>query len=192
MQCHLNIASEIFSGLDPVKHVCRTTARTGKKRVVREVGKLLREHLSFSLDKVFTSDEQTPVLPDSDAIPDIWVAKLSKNPVVSRSVIEPCLVIEIQPSTHKVATFLNRIRGYRAIESLREILVIDQSNRLIEVYRRNSSGSWIVEDTGMQSSIYLETIYLEVPVEMFWLSGKSVQSILRPCREMASFEGMKS
>lgn len=193
MQFNLNLADENRPDVLPVRTLFKSTERTSRQRIVRELGKLLREHLSFSLDRVFTSEEQTPVIPAStDLVPDIWVAKLSRNPVRTRSVIEPSLVIEVQPSEYKVPSFLTRIRDYRAIESLHELLVIDPTSQLIELYRRRVSETWVVEDICMSTSIYLESICLDVPVEMFWQSEKSKPILRHPCGGLPSLDWMQS
>lgn len=140
-----------------------------RQRMILQLGQMLKDHLSFSLEKVFTLPEKAPVIADMpDFVPDIWVATLSRDPVRTRKIIEPSLIIEIRSGANKTASFIGRMRHYRAIDSLREILVIDPNERAFEIYRRASSVSWNVEDGNPTSHIYLQTVDFEFPGHRIW------------------------
>ena len=75
-----------------------------RQRMILQLEKMLKDHLSFSLENVFTLPERVPVIADKpDFVPDIWVATLSRDPVRTRKIVEPGLIIEVQASANKTA-----------------------------------------------------------------------------------------
>lgn len=175
--------------LSPSHGVPSASARAPRgvrHRIILRLGQMLKDHLSFSLEKVFTFPENIPVIADEpDLVPDIWVTTLSRDPVRTRTIVEPGLIIEVQSSTNKMAPFAGRIRRYRAVDSVREILVIDSAGRSFEIYRRTSPMSWIVEDRDATSRIYLQTVDFEFAGDRLWSLRKATSTVTYPTGERA-------
>lgn len=143
--------------------------RSVQASVLEHIRRVLESHLAFSLERVFTReagktlDERMGML-----VPDIWVATLSINPVKTRTVVEPSLVIEIQPPATGAAKFLARTRAYRTIEAVREVVIVVPVERSIEVFRRRAKGRWSLESYSGDEHFELSTIGLMTSVEKFF------------------------
>lgn len=143
-----------------------------RAKVIQRLEAELRQHLSFSLEQVHTSSQQHPIECDGVLLlPDLWVATLAKNPVRSRTLVEPGLIV------HVFAAFNTReraalLRAYRGAYGAREILAIDIHSRSVEIFRRDSDGGkgWLVQDYAGCFETELETIQFNLSSETIWPS----------------------
>lgn len=179
MQSHMLLPTAVSMATNHAAPRASTEVPRGvRQRIIQRLGEMLKDHLSFSLEKVFAFPEKIPVVDDKpDLAPDIWVATLSRDPVRTRTIVEPGLIIEVQSSANKTAMFVGRIRRYRAVNSVREILVIDPTNKSFEIYRRTSPTSWGVEDFNATSRIHLRTVDFEFAGDRLWPHRKAVKNV---------------
>lgn len=97
--------------------------------------------------KVFQSDLKVRVLATGRATyPDVSMVcgplELDAADRYQKTITNPTLLVEVlSPSTEDVDRISKR-RDYQIIPSLREYVLVSQHEPRVEVYRRQSSGSW--------------------------------------------------
>jgi Uma2 family endonuclease len=93
--------------------------------------------------------------------PDLSVASEEPQFVDSQvdTLINPTLLVEVlSPSTEDYYRG-KKTKLYRAIPSLQELLLVAQDSYEVELYRRQTDGSWsLIEAKGLESAITLTSI----------------------------------
>lgn len=98
--------------------------------------------------------------------PDVVVAcdPGDDDPYVSHA---PTVVVEVlSPSTEATDRRYKR-PDYQKIPSVREILLVAQDERLVELYRRTDEG-WLVEIVRDQGAVTLESLGIEVTLDALY------------------------
>ena len=128
----------------------------------------LKDQLSGRPCEVYFCEMRVKVpATESYAYPD--VAALCGEPVFedakSDTLINPQLLIEILSESTEHHDRGRKLRHYRSIESLREYLLVSQTECRVERYVRQSSGEWVYSDvTSPESLIDLASIACQLPV----------------------------
>lgn len=76
---------------------------------------------------------------------------------------DPVLIVEVLSDSTEAVDRREKRTNYQKIPSLREIVLVSQSERLVEVYRRDGAG-WIV-DMVREGPVMLASLDLAVPLE---------------------------
>jgi Uma2 family endonuclease len=81
------------------------------------------------------------------------------------TLLNPTVLIEVlSPSTEKRDRDF-KLRHYRKIESLHEYVLVSQSEPLVQSYRRQPSGDWLLSEwEGLDGCCKIESIGAEVPL----------------------------
>ncbi len=132
-----NIHGELRNGLRGMKDNCRA--------MTSEI-------------KVHVQSENSFVYPDAMVIcGDILTSEQNKN-----AVINPLIVVEVLSKSTSSYDRGDKFYLYRQIESLQEYILIEQEKALVEIYRRES-GLWkITRIKGLENSITLPSIDLQI------------------------------
>ena len=103
---------------------------------------------------------------DTYYIADLAVTCAPREPG-RRMVVEPVLVVEVlSPSTSQVDRW-RKVADYRALPSVREILVIFSDERRVELQRRGADG-WRVEDLIGQAALALNCCASPIPLDALY------------------------
>lgn len=77
----------------------------------------------------------------------------------------PCLIVEVlSPSTEAVDRG-KKFTYYRRFTTLREYLLIQPEQPIVEVFARNEIGKWVLTEYGMEDVIDLESIGCSIAVK---------------------------
>jgi Uma2 family endonuclease len=98
---------------------------------------------------------------DSYYVPDIAVT-CEPNEPGRQAMVDPILIVEIlSPSTERTDRRL-KLAAYQAIESVREIMLIDADSHHAELYRRENDhwGFQIVR--GAEATLFVNTVDLRI------------------------------
>lgn len=140
-------------------------------RIERALETALRNHLAWSLERVFARHEGYPLSMDQTTLrPSLWVAGLATNPTITRTVIEPTVAIEVVggfPSDWK-----SDVNGYLTVDSLQELLLVNSRARRIDVFRRSKGIAWQTKSYGRGSIVPIETVGLNLDMAHLWRSAK--------------------
>lgn len=110
------------------------------QRIVKILEQKLKKHLSWSLDQVRTRGDAQPSLSDSNSvIPDIWVEKLSTNPMQTKQVFETVLVVAVIDHLAEKDK-QHALKACLEIEGLQELVLINMKESTLELLSRNEEG----------------------------------------------------
>jgi Uma2 family endonuclease len=85
---------------------------------------------------------------------------------LSDTLTNPQLIIEVLSDSTEAYDRGKKFALYRQIESLKEYVLVSQSNKKIEKFEKNDTGFWTLSETNSDSDIlYLSTIGSELSVE---------------------------
>jgi Uma2 family endonuclease len=164
---HEYIDGQIFT-------LVRTTLR--HDLITNNLISILHSHLKGGRCRVFSSNVKLRI----DAInrfyyPDLLVSCVPVD-VTSVYVKTPVLVVEVlSPSTAAIDK-REKLVAYRQVESLQEYVIVHQSKRRVEIYRKSTDGHWLTAEQivekgllalnslpGASLSIDLDDIYDGIP-----------------------------
>jgi Uma2 family endonuclease len=131
-------------------------------RINTQLAFLIEQHLRGKKCEAFSSNMR--VLAVSSGLytyPDLAVA--SEEPQFTDPHIDtltnPTLLAEILSPTTEAYDRGQKAKLYRAMPSLRELLLISQERYDVELHRRQADGGWVLIDAGgLDASIALESI----------------------------------
>jgi Uma2 family endonuclease len=82
------------------------------------------------------------------------------------TITNPILIVEVLSDNTEAKDRGEKMLAYRTLESLREYVLVSQSNAVVEQYIKNSEGNWIHKATiGSQSKVNFESIEVELAIE---------------------------
>jgi Uma2 family endonuclease len=132
------------------------------------VSSLLHVALRERPCRVHSSDLRIHVLDTGlETYPDVTVicGKAELDPEDAHAVTNPVLLVEItSPSTEEYDRG-EKLRHYKQIASLRELVLVSHREKLVEVYRRGEDGSWSRHEAGPGRTLRLESIDCELPTD---------------------------
>lgn len=151
----------------PVPDIGRSPRRSS---MIKRLGAAFKAHLSFSLEQVHTSDRPRPIDIEGRLwCPDLWVATLAKDPVKSRVIVEPGLIVQVFSATN-FRDRARQLKAYRRAVGVREILAIDIPTRSVELFQRSEADdpAWSVTDQAECFEVELKTIQFPLSSELLW------------------------
>ena len=118
-------------------------------RLAMTIGHLLGNQLAGKRCAVYSSDLRVRALATGLATyPDLTVVcgKLETDPADPDSATNPTVIFEVLSPTSEKHDREAKFAHYRQIPSLRAYVLVSQDERLIEVFTRNTNGSWTLRD----------------------------------------------
>lgn len=149
---------EIISGLVyPLPRPSRA-----HESVCAHIEKVLREHLVCSMEQVFTLADRRPLCTDDSTLyPDFWISTLSRDPVADRRVAFPSVVIDVLSPAREKVDRADKLRAYRSIASVRELIVVDAKRRRCERYARTGETKWDFSEASCGDCVRIDAIDFE-------------------------------
>lgn len=122
----------------------------------------LDNHLVDAECEPFISDVKVYVSETLFYYPDVVVACDDLDPYYTR---EPILIVEVtSPTTERIDRH-EKLPAYKGIKSVREILLVAQDRVQIEIYRRQTDGTWQTELlTDLNGELQLQSVGLTLQV----------------------------
>jgi Uma2 family endonuclease len=121
----------------------------------------LRVQLKGRPCRVFTSDLRVKVPTTGlTTYPDATVicGEIQRDPSASDVVVNPTLVVEVTSDSTETYDRGEKFEHFQAIPSLTEYVLVSHRERLIEVYRRSSDGTWSRSEARTGSRAQLASI----------------------------------
>jgi Uma2 family endonuclease len=133
-------------------------------RIALNIASFLRLNLRGSGCKTFIADMKVKIAvakntSDIFYYPDVMV---TCDPQDTEKYYKksPCLIVEVlSPSTQELDRREKRL-NYQSLASLREYVLVSQTEKKVEVYRRLETGKWSVESFGKDDSLELKSVGL--------------------------------
>ena len=79
--------------------------------------------------------------------------------------LNPTLVMEVLSDSTERFDRGQKLAGYRSIDSVRQIVLVAQHERRVEVYTRGSGGRWILDDVTGDGIANLEAVGCELALD---------------------------
>ncbi|MBP0015766.1 MAG: Uma2 family endonuclease [Roseofilum sp. SBFL] len=133
-------------------------------RIAGNIYTRLLSHLRGSGCKTFMSDMKVnmPMARDTAELfyyPDVMVT-CDPQDTERYYKTRPCLIVEVlSPSTQSLDRREKRL-NYQSLPSLREYILVSQTQMKVEVYRRNTDGTWSLEILESDDSLELNSVDL--------------------------------
>ncbi|CAO3399343.1 Uma2 family endonuclease [Azospirillum palustre] len=132
-------------------------------RIVARLGYAIRQAALRRGCDAFTNDVKVRVeAANAYYYPDI-VATCAGGDDDPYVVKDPVLVVEVLSDSTEAIDRREKRTNYQKIPSLREIVLVSQSERLVEVYRRDGAG-WTV-DVVREGAVMLAALDLSLPLD---------------------------
>ena len=134
-------------------------------RVSLNASKLLDTALADRSCEVYIADVKVQVQPKCKYFyPDVVVTCDQRDRNEAQVVAFPCLLIEVlSPSTEAFDRGF-KFSQYRKFETLREYVLVQVEQPIVEVFQRNEQGQWVFFEYGLSDRLFLKSINVEIAV----------------------------
>lgn len=138
-------------------------------RISLNVGRLLGNQLLGKRCCAFSSDLKIRVLATGlGTYPDLSVVcgHLEHDPESDTAITNPTVLVEVLSDSTEAYDRGEKFAHYRRIPSLREYVLVGQKTPLIEVFRKNEAGLWVlVAEAGAGEAAALESVGCTLAVD---------------------------
>jgi Uma2 family endonuclease len=120
---------------------------------------MLRNHVRGSGCRVYTTDTKIHIESvESYYYPDIAVSCEQRDREFKDFLRYPCLILEVLSETTEAFDRGDKFEDYRHLESLQEYVLVSQTRKRVECFRRNSEGQWVLYSYGEADEIHLASV----------------------------------
>lgn len=125
----------------------------------------LRAHLRGTPCRTYIADMKLRVAAaDAYFYPDVFVTCSAADAQQPLAKAEPVLVAEVLSPSTEAFDRGGKFAAYRSLPSLQEYLLIDPDRRSVEVYRRDTSGHWVLYPYSGDEVLELGSVHLSLPL----------------------------
>ncbi len=140
-----------------------TGARDAHNTIALNVASQLRAALRGTPCRAFIADMKLRVdAADAVFYPDLMVTcdPRDRGAEADTAKHHPILLVEVLSDSTAAYDRGLKFERYRLIESLREVLLIEQDRRHIDLFRREADGRWVLESFGPEGGLALASLDL--------------------------------
>jgi Uma2 family endonuclease len=161
--------------LQPGKNeFCRTetfamvggTAR--HNRVILNLASHIGQHLDSTGCQVFAQNMKVQIADEAILYPDVLVTCGKPDAGDEQTITDPKLIIEVLSPSTKGYDKREKFILYRALESLRQYVLIDPAKRQIEVFTLADAGAWLLTDQTKAQELTLTSIDCKIPMSLLF------------------------
>lgn len=134
-------------------------------KVSLKVARSLSDQLEGSPCEVYTESLKVQVAKDTIFYPDVFVTCDPTDLQTDMIFTAPTVIVEVLSESTQAYDRGLKFAAYRQIAALKEYLLIDPDNRVVELYRRGAEGLFTLHDFTGQSQISLTSIGCELTAE---------------------------
>ena len=136
--------------------------------IALNVASLLRAQLQGHC-KVRNSDAKVGITEDGPFVyPDVAVSYDERDRTAQKFSRYPCLIVEVVSPGIEAYDRGGKFTLYRRLDSLKEYVLIGSEAKTVEVFRRNSDGSWAFIPYGVGETIELASLGIRIPMEAIY------------------------
>lgn len=135
--------------------------------LARELGNAL----SNKPCRVFSADARVRIeATETSTYPDLSVVcgELLRAPGDLHSLLNPLVLCEVLSDSTEAYDRGAKASHYRHIPSLREYVLVSQSEQRVEVQRRNAAGTWEIHEFGLTDDVALESLGVKFSVSSLY------------------------
>jgi Uma2 family endonuclease len=118
---------------------------------------------------VRNSDARVGITEDGPFVyPDVSVSCDQRDRTAQGFSRYPCLIVEVVSPGTEAYDRGGKFTLYRRLDSLKEYVLVGSEAKTVEVFRRNSDGSWAFVPYGLGETIELASLGIRVPMESIY------------------------
>lgn len=120
---------------------------------------MLRNHVRGSNCRVYTADTKVHIESvESYYYPDVAVSCDQRDRAFKNFLRYPCLIIEVLSETTEAFDRGDKFEDYRYLEPLQEYVLVSQTRKRVECFRRNTEGRWVLYPFGKIDEVHLVSV----------------------------------
>ena len=142
-------------------------ARDAHNTIALNIGTHLRNHLRGTPCRAFIADMKLRVeAADAVFYPDLMVTcdPRDRGPDADTAKRHPILLVEVLSESTAAYDRGLKFERYRLIDTLREVLLVEQDRPHLDLFRRETDGRWVLESFGPEGTLTLASLNLELPL----------------------------
>lgn len=148
-----------------------TGARDAHNTIAGNIFATLRAALRGTPCRAFIADMKLRVdAADAVFYPDLMVTRdpRDRGPQADTAKRHPSLLVEVLSDSTAAYDRGLKFERYRLIESLREVLLIEQDRRHIDLFRREADDRWVLESYGPDGELQLASLDVKLTLESIY------------------------
>jgi Uma2 family endonuclease len=80
----------------------------------------------------------------------------------------PTLIVEVLSDSTEGFDRGDKFKNYRSLESLKEYVVVSQTQPQVDCFRRNSEGQWVLYPFQNHDTVHLESVNLSIDMDALY------------------------
>jgi Uma2 family endonuclease len=144
--------------------VMMSGATRNHNRISLNFSKLLDDALADRSCEVYIVDVKVQVEPGQKYFyPDV-VVTCDERDGDPQFVQYPCLIIEVLSPSTEAADRGKKFAKYRQSPTLQEYVLVQVTQPVVEVFRRNEQGKWVLSEYNLDEILRLESVDVEIAI----------------------------
>ncbi|WP_414578952.1 Uma2 family endonuclease [Anabaena sp. CCY 9402-a] len=144
--------------------VAMTGGTRNHNRVSGNFFKFLDDALADRACEVYIVDVKVQVEPGQKYFyPDV-VVTCDDRDREPQLVQFPCLIIEVLSPSTEAADRGKKFAAYRQSPTLQEYVLVQVAQPIVEVFRRNELGKWVLSEYNLDDRLLLESVNVEIAI----------------------------
>jgi Uma2 family endonuclease len=144
--------------------VMMSGATRNHNRISANFFKLLDDALAGRTCEVYIVDVKVQVEPGQKYFyPDV-VVTCDERDTDPQLVQFPCLIIEVLSPSTEAADRGKKFAKYRQSPTLQEYVLVQVAQPIVEVFRRNEQGKWVLSEYNLGDILQLESVDVEIVI----------------------------
>jgi len=145
--------------------------------IIREAGNALKSRPCV----VFNSDLRVKVNPSGlYTYPDVTIVcgQQQFDDDQRDTLVNPTVIVEVLSKSTAIYDRGAKSKQFRKIESLQALILVEQDSPVVEVYRRQPEGNWLLtEATDLSESIEIQPLGISIPLNEIYRNVTFPESI---------------
>jgi Uma2 family endonuclease len=120
---------------------------------------MLRNHVRESGCRAYISDTKVQIESiKTYYYPDLAISCDQRDREFKDFLRHPCLIVEVLSDTTEAFDRGDKFNDYRNLESLQEYVLVSQTRKRIECFRRNAEGQWVLYPYSESDEMHLASV----------------------------------
>jgi Uma2 family endonuclease len=120
---------------------------------------LLRGHIRGQGCRAYIADTKVNIEAcDAYYYPDVVISCDSRDREFKNYLRYPCLIVEVLSDTTEAFDRGDKFADYRQLDTLQEYVLVSQTRKRVECFRRNDQGYWELYSYDESDQIYLQSL----------------------------------
>jgi Uma2 family endonuclease len=120
---------------------------------------VLRNHVRGSGCRVYTSDTKVQIESvKTYYYPDLAISCDQRDRELKDFLRHPCLIVEVLSDATEAFDRGDKFNDYRNLESLQEYVLVSQTRKRVECFRKNTEGRWVLYPYSEDDEMHLASV----------------------------------